>query len=116
MIELLALDQLRNSPTAEPITLVLCWTTRPDLSAAEAAPTRKERTDAAKQAYSAIKQGVVAELERSGSVYVQDLPGTANAIATATAEAWLGLAPYLADRPDVKLVPNRTVAIAPERT
>ena len=115
MIESLALDQMRNSPTKEPITLVLCWTNKPDLSAAKAAPSRKERTDAAKQAYLTIKRGVVDELERSGSVYVQDLPGTSNALATATAEAWLGLAPFLAGRADVKLVPNRTVSIAPER-
>lgn len=116
MIEAPALAHMQNAPTAEPITLVLCWTAQPDLSAAEAAPSRRERTEAARQAYSAIKQDVVHELERAGSVSVQDLPGTANALATATAEAWLGIAPLLADRADVKVVPNRTVAFAPGRT
>jgi hypothetical protein len=113
MIEAPALDQMQNAPTAECLTLVLCWTARPDLRAAEAAPSRRERTEAARQAYSAIKQAVMEELERAGSVSVQDLPGTANALATATAEAWLGVAPLLASRVDVKVVPNRTVAFAP---
>ncbi len=110
MDEALLGEVVREMPPLERLTYVLHWTSRPDLGAAQAALSRRERSVAARNAFALLKQELLRTLERSGPVWIQDMPGTADALVSATSEVWQGIARLLEGRTDVRLEANRIVA------
>ena len=109
MIDDRATREILGTDPAKPVTLVVVWTRKPDMSAIYALPELEDRISAATLAYDALKADVVGKLREFDSVTVRDLPGTGRVIVSAPSEVWRAIAPWIQVQDDIKVVANEVV-------
>lgn len=111
VIETRAQQLIDNSDPSMVLTLIVSWLAAADLSAARNLATRRERAAAAEKAYGILKWDLIRRFSELNDVVVVDLPGTGQAIVSATPPAWRELVPFLQSLNDVRVSPNDVVDV-----